>query len=322
MTPWLSVLMPTYNGERYLRETFDSLVAQDDLDFECLVVDGGSTDETRDVIDAFSSRLNVRLFVRPELPDWVAKTNFAFHQANAPHLCMLHHDDRWLPGRARAVRAALARHPDVALLLHPSILIDAHGRHVGEWTCPLEPEPRVYSPAEMLEYLIVQNFISVPSPTFRKDAALAVGGIDAQLWYTGDWDFYLKLAQTGPTIYLDEPFSSFRLHGASLTMKGSENVPAFRDQLTTVLERHITAVSPDARRALVRRTALASNQLNVALAAALHGSFGRLPAALGALVALGPSGWTRYFRTSRIVERIVSRVRARGVLFAHREAGA
>src|SRR3982751_5197842 len=207
MTTWLSVLMPTYNGQRYLRETFESLVTQDDLDFECVVVDGGSTDETRDIIDAYSRRLNVRLFVRPELPNWVAKTNFAFGQASAPHVCMLHHDDLWLPGRARAVRAALSRHPEAALALHPSTLIDAQGRHVGEWTCPLEPEPTLYSPAELLEHLIVQNFIAVPSPTFRKEAALAVGGIDAQLWYTGDWDFYLKLAQTGPAIYLDEPLS-------------------------------------------------------------------------------------------------------------------
>jgi hypothetical protein len=314
--------MPTYNGERYLRETFDSLVAQDDVGFECVIVDGGSSDRTSDIIDEFSRRLRIRLFVRPELPNWVAKTNFAFQKAHAPHVCMLHHDDRWSPGRASAVRSALVRHPDAALVLHRSMLIDSRGRQVGEWTCPLLPEPKVYTPAELLEHLMVQNFIAVPSPTFRRETALAVGGIESKLWYTGDWDFYLKLAQTGPSIYLDAPLAAFRLHSGSLTMKGSANVQEFREQLNIVLERHIHAVTPDETRALVRNAALASNELNVALAAALHGSYGRLPAAVGALAVLGPRGWSRYFRSSRIFERVVSRLRASGMLFTQREGPA
>jgi glycosyltransferase involved in cell wall biosynthesis len=317
--PWLSVVMPTYNGERYLRETFESLVAQDERGFECVVVDGGSTDGTRDIIDEFSRQLDVRLFVRPEFTNWVGKTNFAFGETLAQHVCMLHHDDRWHPGRARAVRAALARHPEVALILHPSILIDEDGRQIGCWTCPLQPDPMVYTPSELLEHLMVQNFIAVPSPTFRRDAALAVGGIDADLWYTGDWDFYLKLAATGPSIYLDALLADFRIHAVSLTVKGSSNVQAFREQLRVVLERHIESVPP-ARRREVRRAALASNDVNTALAAALHGSYALLPRAVGSVAALGPRGWRRYFRNSRIVERVTSRLRARGMLLVGREA--
>jgi hypothetical protein len=313
--------MPTFNGERYLRETFESLVAQEEQGFECVVVDGGSTDSTLRIIDEFASRLDIRLFERPELTNWIAKTNFAFGEAGATHACMLHHDDRWCRGRATAVRAALDRYPDLALLLHPSLMIDAYGRHVGHWTCPLLPEPKLYSAAELLEHLMVQNFVSVPSPTFRTETALAVGGVDPSLWYAGDWDFYIKLARTGNTIYLDQPLSAFRLHGASLTVQGSADVEQFHQQMSTVLERHIGCVEPATVRGKVQRAALASNQINTALAAALHGSFRRLPSAIGTLIALGPHGWTRYFRSSRIVERVVSRLRARGVLFVEYEAG-
>jgi GT2 family glycosyltransferase len=245
--PWLSVIMPTYNGERYLRETFASMVEQDERGFECVVVDGGSTDSTRAIIDEFSRELDVRVFVRPEFPNWVGKTNFGFGQAAAEHVCMLHSDDRWLPGRAAAVRRALEQHPDLALLLNPSLIIDQDGRTVGRWRCPLEPDT-VYSADALLEHLIVQNFVAVPAPAFRRDAALAVGGIDPVLWYTGDWDFYLKLARTGPTLYLDEMLTSFRIHGASLTMKGSANVESFRAQLETVLERHLPAIESAERR--------------------------------------------------------------------------
>lgn len=312
-TPWLSVLMPTYNGDRYLRETFASLAAQDDRDFECIVVDGGSTDGTLGIIDEFSKQLNVRLFTQPEFPNWIGKTNFALAQARAKHACMLHHDDLWNAGRAASVRAALSRHPDAALVLHPSVLIDTDGERLGHWTCPLDVG-RLYSSAELLERLLVQNFISVPSPTFRVDAALRAGGIDLALWYTGDWDFYLKLAATGPTVYLDEPLASFRLHAASLTVTGSANGDDFRRQLATVLERHIGRI-PDIRsRHRIRRASEASNAVNAALAAALHGSYSALPFAIGSVLMLGPDGWRRYFRDSRIVERLSARMKARRAL--------
>ena len=318
--PWLSVIMPTYNGERYLRETFESMVEQNERGFECVVVDGGSTDSTRAIIDEFSRELDVRLFVRPEFPNWVGKTNFGFGEAAADHVCMLHSDDRWLPGRAAAVRRTLERHPDLALLLNPSLVIDQDGRTVGKWRCPLVPAPQIYSADALLEHLIVQNFVAVPAPTFRRDAAIAVGGIDPVLWYTGDWDFYLKLARTGPTLYLDELLSCFRIHGASLTMKGSANVDAFREQLETVLERHLPGIGSEQRRDAARRVGAVSNEIDIALAAAVHGSWSELPAALAALAALGPAGWRSYFRDSRIVERVSSRLRARGNLFAVRKA--
>jgi glycosyltransferase involved in cell wall biosynthesis len=317
--PWLSVIMPTYNGERYLRETFQSMVEQDERGFECVVVDGGSTDSNRAIIDEFSRELDVRLFVRPEFPNWVGKTNFGFGEAAADHVCMLHSDDRWLPGRTAAVRRALERHPDLALLLNPSLIIDQDGRTVGRWRCPLEPDV-VYSADALLEHLIVQNFVAVPAPTFRREAALAVGGIDSVLWYTGDWDFYLKLARTGPTLYLDEMLTSFRIHGASLTMKGSANVDSFRAQLETVLERHLPAIESAERRQAARRVGAVSYEIDSSLAAAVVGSCGELPGAFASLAALGPAGWRSYFRDSRIVERVSSRLRARGNLFAMKKA--
>ena len=224
---------------------------------------------------------------------------------------MLHHDDRWNAGRAAAVRATLARHPDAALVLHPSTFIDDEGRALGQWSCPLAPEPRVHQPDELLERLMVQNFISVPSPTFRRDTAVRVGGIDTTLWYTGDWDFYLKLAATGPSVYLDRALSGFRLHSASLTVTGSSNAEDFRRQHAIVLARHIERIRDDATRARVLRAARASNRMNAALASALHGSWMEVPSALLAVAALGPDGWNRYTTNSRIVERVGARLRAR-----------
>jgi GT2 family glycosyltransferase len=316
--PWLSVVIPTYNGADYIRETFESLAAQTERGFECVVIDGGSTDATPRIVDEFERHLTIRRFLRPEFPNWVGKTNFGFTVAEAEHVCMLHHDDLWHPERTREVRLAVERHPEAALVLHPVTLIDASSRRVGVWHAPLEPEPRTYAAAELLERLVVQNFVSVSAPTFLRERAIAVGGIDQTLWYTGDWDFYLKLARTGASVYLERPLSSFRLHGASLTMRGSTNVDRFHDQLRLVVNRHVDAIEPASRREAARRLAHVSNEVNVALAAAVHGSLGRLPGAIASFATLGPRGWRRYVRDSRIIERVVSRLQARGLLFAHR----
>jgi hypothetical protein len=105
--------------------------------------------------------------------------------------------------------------------------------------------------------------------------------------------------------------ASFRLHAGSLTVTGSADNDDFRRQLAIVLERHIDAIVDERARHRVRRVATASNVVNAALAKALHRSYSAIPGALAAVVALGPSGWHRYFRDSRIIERAGARLRTR-----------
>jgi GT2 family glycosyltransferase len=300
--------MPTLNSERFLRETLESLVVQNDKAIECIVVDGGSSDGTLAIIDEYKTVLDIRLY-QSARANWCAQTNLGLERASADYVCMLHHDDLWHPGRAVQLRAALRRHPDVVLLLHPTRFIDEQGRHLGYWKCPLEPEPRIYVPVELLEHLLVQNFVALPALTFNRAVALKVGGLEPDLWYTGDWDFYLKLAQEGTTVYLNEVLASFRVHGTSLTMKGSANTDAFRRQLEHVLAKHLPALAHSERFRAVARAATASVNINVALAATLHGSLRSLPAALKWFVRLGPRGWSRYLKDSRIHERAFSRLR-------------
>ena len=114
-------------------------------------------------------------------------------RARAAHVCMLHQDDLWLPGRVAAIRKWLRDAPEAVLHLTPAAIIDHNGRSLGIWRCPLPADTAVPA-ALMLERLLVQNFISAPTPVFGRDAWLACNGLDVDLWYTGDWDLWLKLA--------------------------------------------------------------------------------------------------------------------------------
>ena len=72
------------------------------------------------------------------------------------------------------------------------------------------------APASLvLERLLVQNFIAVPSPVWRRDAWLACGGLDLDLWYTADWDIWLKLARHGPAVIHFNALGSCRCIGGT-----------------------------------------------------------------------------------------------------------
>lgn len=176
------------------------------------------------------------------------------------------------------------------------------------WRCPL-PADRAIPSAEVLERLLVQCFISTPAPVFRKDAWLACGGLDEALWFTADWDIWLKLAARGPVLYHDSVTTAFRVHGGSLTMTGSRDISDFTQQLEIVLDRHLPGLTAGAD-PVVRR-ARVSIAVNTALASASAGNPRLLPRAASELLRLGPSGIYRYLRDSRIVERVAPRVRAK-----------
>ena len=306
--PWLTVIMPSYCGEQWIDNALRSLAAEADAGIEVLAIDGSPTSATLDIVRSYADRLNLRVFERPDFRMWHDKTNFGVGIARASHICWLHVDDLWLPGRAAAVRSWIEAAPEVPLHLAPGAIIGRTGQTLGVWRCPL-PRNRELRPSLVTERLLVQNFISAPAPVFRKDAWLACGGLDEALWYTADWDIWLKLAGGGPVIYHDIVTTAFRIHGGSLTVTKSRDVADFTRQMQIVLDRHLSSF-PD-RSGRVERAARASIAVNTALAAAATGDPGLLWRAASQVFRLGPSGLRRFLRDTTIVDRLAPRVRAK-----------
>jgi glycosyltransferase involved in cell wall biosynthesis len=306
--PWLTVIVPSYCGERWIDSALQSLATEAAEGIEVLVIDGSPTPATRDIARTYSDRLRLRIFDRPDLRSWHHKTNFGVEIAEASHICWLHVDDLWIPGRAAAVRAWIESARETPLHLAPTAIIDRAGRKLGVWRCPLRANQQLPS-ALVTERLLVQNFVAAPAPVFRKDAWLKCGGLDESLWYTADWDVWLKLAACGPVSYHDEVTCCFRIHGGSLTVTGSRNVADFGEQMRLVLDRHLPRFCGDSKK--VERAARASIAVNVALASASTGDLRGLLRAASGVFRLGPAGIRRYLRDSRIVDRVAPRVRAR-----------
>jgi glycosyltransferase involved in cell wall biosynthesis len=301
------VIIPSYCGEQWIGASLSSLASEAAEGVEVLLIDSSPTPTTRDIARCYSDRLRLRVIERPDLLSWQTKTNFGVELAESSHICWLGVDDLWLPGRAAAAQSWIGAHPDAPLHLGPSAIIDKEGRKLGVWRCPLADGE--LSSALVTERLLVQNFIAAPAPVFRRDAWLDCGGLDENLWYTADWDIWLKLAAYRTVHYHDRVTVAFRIHNGSLTATGSRDSAIFARQMETVLNRHIRKVGGLSEG--VERAARASITVNSALALASAGDLSGLWRAASEIIRLGPGGIRRYFRDSRIVDRLAPRVRAK-----------
>lgn len=310
--PWLSVVMPTYNGAAHLAAALESVRREGAEGLEVIAVDDGSTDDTLGILGAYQGVLPLRVVRRGRTGNWVAGSNLGLAEAVGRHACFLHQDDLWLPGRLEALRAEARRQPPPALVVHPALFVGPGGERLGTWRCPLPHRDGPVDPDLLVERLLVQNFIAMPSPMFDRAAALRLGGMDETLWFTADWDLWLRLARSGPVRYLRRPLAAFRLHPSSQTLARESDSDSRRHQLRVVLERAIAGWAGDPEAVpRVRGAAEFSVEVNVALAGAVRGEPIPWRALLRRWLELGPGGWRRYWRDSRILERVAARLRLR-----------
>lgn len=308
--PWLSVLIPTYNGEKYLSEALDSVALQNDEDIECIAVDDGSADSTVSILNSYVNKIPFRIIKQSHGGNWAESTNRALSIAQGEYVSILHQDDIWLDGRSRTIKNIIKHSPQINMILHPSWFINHKGKRLGLWHCPLPAYPALIEADTIIERLIIQNFISMPAPIFKRDIAMKVGGLDKDFWYTPDWDFWLKLSAFGKIIYYPGPLSAFRIHSSAQTVMRSDNIQNFRKELEMICEKHLRLWNiPEEKKDITWRVAFFSIEANIFFASVFH----KLPAnpfrLLLLFILLGPLGWNRYIRDSRILERLYARIR-------------
>ncbi len=305
MTPWLSVIIPVHMGERFLPATLASAAAENPVGVEFRIYNSGEDNgAARRAAAPFFDRMDMVWEDVPNLQPWTAKTNKGVKEARAPHVIMLHQDDLWLPGHLTAVRKTLNSWPEAKMSIASSRFVAVDGRLLGVWRLPFSPG--IYDGRALSDTLLVQNNIAIPSPVIRRDAWLACGGMDEALWYTADWDLYLKLMRLGQITVRESISTGFRVHRGSLTMKGRRDPAAFRDQFETVLRKHSKTIEllPSATKQKVH-TSIA---VNCALATASAGDFSKLMTAFFAVAKLGPRGAVSYIQQSRILDRLAPRL--------------
>ena len=305
MTPWLSVIVPVHMGEQFLPMTLASAAAEKPVGVEFRIYNSGEDNgAARRAAAPFFSRMNIIWEDVPNLLPWTSKTNKGVRDARASHVVMLHQDDLWFQGHLCAIRTAMHSWPDAVMSIGASRFVAADGRLLGAWRLPFGVG--IYEGRALWDTLLVQNNIAIPSPVIRRDAWLVSGGMDESLWYTADWDLYLKIMKLGKIAVRENITTGFRIHGGSLTIKGSRDPAAFLDQFEAVLNNHAEAMEQLSR--ATQKKVRASVAVNCAFAAASGGDFSQLLPALLKVAKLGPRGAVSYVHKSRILDRLRSRL--------------
>ncbi|MBI3963226.1 MAG: glycosyltransferase [Deinococcus sp.] len=204
--PKISVIIPVYNGERFVAETIHGVLAQTYHDLELIVVDDGSTDRTGDIVTAL---LPASYHYQPNAGVGPAR-NTGFALASGEYVAFLDADDVWHPRMLEHTVAALDADPQLDVVYTDAALLDEKGQVTGGGTAP--------ELTNLLPALLMSCFIISPgSVLLRRRVVEQVGGF-RNLQIGEDWDFYLRLAVVEARFrHLPYPLQGYRLHGGNIT---------------------------------------------------------------------------------------------------------
>lgn len=206
--PKVSVVIATYNHAHFLAEAIQSVLDQTYQDFELLVVDDGSTDDTRQVMAGFAdSRLH---YFYQENRGYSAARNRAIRASSGVYIALLDADDLWLAHKLEVQAAYLDRHPEVGLVHGSYYRMDKEGCILS--VCRQRP-PLSES---VFKHLLRRNFIGTPTVVVRKRCLDQLGLFDESLRTTADWDLWLRLSRRHQISYLDQILAKYRLHDQNI----------------------------------------------------------------------------------------------------------
>jgi GT2 family glycosyltransferase len=206
-TPTVSILTPAYNSGKFIRQTLDSALKQTFTDFEMIVVDDGSTDDTRRIVKEYADRdRRIHLISQPN-GGIAAARNRAMRLARGRFLALLDSDDLWLPTYLSDQLAILAERPDIDVL--SSNAINFGGAFDGTPLLPIRWRGGIRL-VSLLELINVEDSLCILS-IFRREVTDAIGGFDITLRRSEDYDLWLRATVAGYRIAVNpKPLGLYR----------------------------------------------------------------------------------------------------------------
>jgi glycosyltransferase involved in cell wall biosynthesis len=260
--PLVTVVITTFNAASFIGQTLDSVMAQDFKDFEVLVVDGGSTDETVGIVAAYPAP--VRLVARGRLTKSAGR-NVGIAAARGEYIALVDADDLWLPHKLTRQAEFLENSPHVQWVYSDCFILD----HGNKQTSATWSSRTALHAGDILEPLLLDCFVPSPTPMIRRSVFDEVGAFDESFLRhePEDWDLWLRIASRFPAGLINEPLALLRVHPESLTA---------REDLRLTADGALAVV----RRALDRNPSISAGKGKEALAR-WYMCFGRGLAALG-----------------------------------------
>jgi len=218
--PEVTVLMSVYNGQNYLREAIESVLCQTWSDFEFLIIDDGSTDNSREIISSFDDS-RIILINNSSNIGLTKSLNYGLHQARGKFIARLDADDVSHPRRLEHQVSYLKSHSDVALLGTWAKVIDENGKALRNTCLPTNPF--------LLKWrMLFANQIVHSSVMFSPKKVGRLGGYDASFSYSQDYDLWLRVMERYQIALFPKILVYRRKHSKDISARyfGSQNSSA------------------------------------------------------------------------------------------------
>lgn len=223
MFPKISILTPTLNQARFIEETIQSVLSQGYPNLEFIVVDGGSTDGTLDILRKYSESL-----VWSSEPDrgQVDAINKGLLKASGDVIAYLNSDDIYTPNTLVTVGKYFTDHPDTMILTGKCSNMDVKGNEIRSIITLYK---NLWLKIGRDANLTVLNYVSQPATFWRKALLDSVGLFDPDCRYAMDYDYWLRTTRKHKLEFIDQTLAKFRVYPTSITSSNSD--AQFKEEL-------------------------------------------------------------------------------------------
>ena len=228
--PLVSIIIPCYNYAHFLVECFDNLKNQSHTNWECLIVDNASTDNSKDVIQSFSALDNRIKYLYQSIKGPSAARNLGIKEAKGEYIQFLDADDLLQVNKLKNGISIFNNHPDVAIV-YSDMRYFAHGNknelfyamqlnkiHDKPWMCYAQGQKK-----EMLPDLLKANIMVISSPLIKKNILNKVGDFEQSMFFHEDWELWLRFAFADSLFLCDKEIDSMTLIRVHKTSHSSNN---------------------------------------------------------------------------------------------------
>jgi glycosyltransferase involved in cell wall biosynthesis len=218
--PLWSVMIPTYNCAHYLRETLNSVLAQDpgSEHMQIEVIDDCSTLDNPEAVVQEVGEGRVNFYRQPKNLGHIGNFNTCIQRSKGHFIHLLHGDDCVRTGFYQKLQSAFVQNPGVGAAFCRDIAIDEYGH--WQWFMNLQkPESGILD--DWLRRIAIFNQLNPPSMVVKREVYEKLGGFDTRIQcFAEDWEMWVRIAAHYPVWYEAEPLALYRLHSQSLTARG------------------------------------------------------------------------------------------------------
>jgi len=209
MNPLVSIIVPSFQQARFLRTAIDSILSQEYKPLEVLVLDGGSTDGSREILESYDDRI---WFRSVQDRGQCHAINEGFERSRGEFVAWLNSDDFYYPGAISHAVEVLRRKPEIGLVYGEGNLVAEDGNVM--WRFPETV------PFDLWRLANHSDYILQPTVFFRRDALFECGLLDENLNWGLDWDLWIRLGKRFPFSYTEKVLAASRIYSDTKTATG------------------------------------------------------------------------------------------------------